>query len=134
MKFQLHTNFHCLGCKFLVKLKKKIKNIILLTKKIKVIMRECLTPKRTYNIFRVKLHFVNISQIFLSFQWFLGYFGFFFFLFQRFWGYFGGPMKFWSIWTFQGVFQLRRLVILKILRLFWELQGYLISLNILGIP
>ena len=79
MKFQLHTNFHCLGCKFLVKLKKKIKNIILLTKKKKVIMRECLTPKRTYNIFRVKLHFVNISQIFLSFQWFLGYFGFYFF-------------------------------------------------------
>ena len=68
MKFQLRTNFHCLGCKFLVKLKKKIKNIILLTKKKKVIMRECLTPKRTYNIFRVKLlHFVNISQIFLSF-------------------------------------------------------------------
>ena len=81
MKFQLHTNFHCLGCKFLVKLKKKIKNIILLTKKKKKeIMRECLTPKRTYNIFRVKLlHFVNISQIFLSYQWFLGYFGFFYF-------------------------------------------------------
>ena len=99
MKFQLHTNFHCLGCKFLVKLKKNSidqKNVI---------MKLCLTPKITYNIFHIQLlHFVIL-------------------IFHKYFSHFSGS------WAILGGFFFF-FFILEVLGIFWCSNKILVNLDI----